>query len=98
MHVRAVVHASIVSACVSIIRMCAYFLRRYVKPLPEVQEHTASVESKNGKMIIFRNILSPLAGETEKDLFRLTVVNSYGSQEIKKLVDNPQKILQLSGM
>ncbi|XP_064398355.1 ubiquitin carboxyl-terminal hydrolase 15-like isoform X3 [Halichondria panicea] len=36
-------------------------------------------------------------GETEKDLFQLTVVNCYGSQDIKKLVDDPQTPLQLSG-
>ena len=34
----------------------------------------------------------------ERDLFKLVVVNSYGSQEIKKLTDDPKKTLQLSGM
>ena len=33
----------------------------------------------------------------ERDLFKLVVVNSYGSQEIKKLVDDPKKPLTLSG-
>ena len=34
----------------------------------------------------------------ERDLFRLVVVNSYGSQDIKKLTDDPKKTLQLSGV
>ncbi len=34
----------------------------------------------------------------ERDLFKLVVVNSYGSQEIKKLTDDPKRTLQLSGM
>ena len=33
----------------------------------------------------------------ERDLFRLVVVNSYGSQEIKKLVDDPKRPLSLTG-
>ena len=33
----------------------------------------------------------------ERDLFRLVVVNSYGSQEIKKLVDDPRRPLSLTG-
>ncbi|XP_064399096.1 ubiquitin carboxyl-terminal hydrolase 4-like [Halichondria panicea] len=33
----------------------------------------------------------------ERDLFRLMVVNSYGSQDIKKLTDDPKKTLLLSG-
>lgn len=33
----------------------------------------------------------------EKDLFRLMVVNSYGYQVIKRLVDDPKRPLQLSG-
>ncbi len=66
--------------------------------MSEVQEHTASVESKNGKMVFFFQFNTlPLVGGTEKDLFQLMVVNSYGSQEIKKLVDN-KKPLQLSGV
>jgi len=34
----------------------------------------------------------------ERDLFKLMVVNSYGSQEIKKLVDDPKRTLSMSGM
>ena len=34
----------------------------------------------------------------ERDLFRLMVVNSYGSQDIKKLTDDPKKTLLLSGV
>ena len=33
----------------------------------------------------------------ERDMFRLVVVNSYGSQDVRKLVDDPNKMLQLSG-
>ena len=35
--------------------------------------------------------------EKERDLFKLVVVNSYGSQDVRKLVDDPNKMLQLSG-
>ena len=35
--------------------------------------------------------------EKEQDLFRLVVVNSYGSEDVRKLVDDPKKMLQLSG-
>ena len=33
----------------------------------------------------------------ERDMFKLVVVNSYGSQDVRKLVDDPNKMLQLSG-
>ena len=70
--------------------------RKYIKLWPKVKGLIDRKYYYIAKSLLF--FLELKDGSTEEmDLFRLVVVNEYGSQEIKKLVDDPRRPLSLTG-
>ena len=60
--------------------------------------NTATTEEEDNNMATDQDGGEEIKKEKEKasDLFQLVIVNSYGSQEVKRLEDNPEKTLKLS--
>ena len=80
---------------------------KYVKLWSKVKDQEAKqatevmsgepVQCGGGQNLMLSHYTEKKKDVGERDLFRLVVVNSYGSQEVRKLVDDPMRPLSLTG-